>query len=94
MPVVCHGRKANHPKNPAVEPVQTDEEERWFTHTLQTPRKESHRVDLREAHPVHDRHDGRSGHLVYTYWGITPKRPDWVKTTYRKRFGSRPATGT
>ena len=24
---------------------------------------------------------------MYAYWGITPKRVDWVKQTYRKRFG-------
>lgn len=24
---------------------------------------------------------------VYADWGITPKRLDWVKKTYRKRFG-------
>ena len=24
---------------------------------------------------------------VYAYWGITPQRVDWVKQTYRKRFG-------
>ena len=24
---------------------------------------------------------------MYAYWGITPQRVDWVKQTYRKRFG-------
>lgn len=24
---------------------------------------------------------------MYAYWGITPKRVDWVKDTYRRRFG-------
>lgn len=24
---------------------------------------------------------------MYADWGITPKRLDWVKKTYRKRFG-------
>ena len=24
---------------------------------------------------------------VYAYWGIAPKRVDWVKDTYRRRFG-------
>ena len=24
---------------------------------------------------------------MYAYWGIAPKRVDWVKKTYRQRFG-------
>ena len=24
---------------------------------------------------------------MYAYWGIAPKRVDWVKETYRQRFG-------
>ena len=24
---------------------------------------------------------------MYAYWGIAPKRVDWVKDTYRRRFG-------
>ena len=24
---------------------------------------------------------------IYAYWGIGPKRFDWVKDTYRSRFG-------
>jgi hypothetical protein len=27
---------------------------------------------------------------VYAYWGIAPKRVDWVKETYRRRFGNQP----
>lgn len=32
---------------------------------------------------------GRRGReaRVYAYWGLSPKRFDWVKETYRRRFG-------
>ena len=35
-----------------------------------------------------DRHGKRKSETwVYAYWGIAPKRVDWVKETYRRRFG-------
>src|SRR5208337_2571703 len=55
MPVVCHGRKADHPKGPSGSNVF--------------------------------KQGKKSGTWVYAYWGITPRRVDWVKETYRKRFG-------
>ena len=35
-----------------------------------------------------DRHGRKKWHTwVYAFWGISPTRVDWVKRTYRQRFG-------
>ena len=54
MPVICHGRKADHPKGPSGSNVfKLMKKSGWFTHTLQDAKKKKATVvDLREAHPV------------------------------------------
>jgi hypothetical protein len=90
MPVICHGRKANHPKGPSgshrCKPMKTSG---WFTHTLEDAKKARATVSIcvkrTRWKDGHGRTKWDTG--VSAYWGITPRRPDGVKTTYRKRFG-------
>ena len=88
------GRSSQRPQR--VERLQAGEEESgWFRHTLKDGKKDKATVWIcvKRARWV-DRHGRRkSDTWVYTYWGITPRRVDWVKETYRKRFGSKRAIG-
>ena len=81
MPVVCHGRKADHPKGPAG---RTSSSRRRRAGGSATPSRtaegQGHGLDLREAGRWVDRHGRRkSDTWVYAYWGITPRWVDWVK---------------
>jgi Transposase DDE domain len=90
MPVVCHGRKADHPQGPSGTNVFKQEKKSgWFTHTLRDSKgdKATVWICVKRARWV-DRHGRKkSDTWVYAYWGIAPRRVDWVKETYRKRFG-------
>ena len=93
MPVTCHGRGDDHPKGPGGSMVfKLMKKSGWFTHTVGDPKKKG-RANARVSICVKrgrttDRHGRKKWHTwVYAYWGITPKRVDWVKKTYRKRFG-------
>ena len=61
----------------------------WFSHTLQSAKKEKATVSICVKRTrLTDRHGRKKWDTwVYAYWGITPKRVDWVKKTYRQRFG-------
>ena len=90
MPVVCHGRKADHPKGPSGSNVFKQEEEERVVPPHPQGRQEGqgHGLDLREAGAVGGpAWPEESDTWVYAYSGITPRRVDWVKETYRKRFG-------
>ena len=90
MPVVCHGRKADHPRGPSGSNVfKLEKKSGWFKHTLKDGKKNKATVSICVKRARwKDRHGKRkSDTWVYAYWGITPKRADWVKETYRKRFG-------
>jgi len=90
MPVVCHGRKADHPQGPSGSILfKLRKASGWFTHTLQNAKKEKATVSICVKRTrLRDRHGRKKWDTwVYAYWGITPKRVDWVKQTYRKRFG-------
>jgi Transposase DDE domain len=90
MPVVCHGRKAGHPRGPGGSHVfQLMKKSGWFTHALRDAKKEKATVSICVKRTrLTDRHGRRKWDTwVYAYWGITPKRVDWVKQTYRQRFG-------
>src|SRR5512135_1396904 len=91
MPVVCHGRKADHPKGPSGSNVfKAMKKSGWYTHTLHDDKKNQATVSICVKRARwKDRH-GKSKRetWVYAYWGIAPKRVDWVKQTYRRRFGS------
>jgi putative transposase len=90
MPVVCHGRKADHPLGPSGSKVfQLMKKSGWFTYTLQDGKKNKATVSICVKRSYwKDRHGRKKRDTwVYAYWGITPHRVDWVKETYRKRFG-------
>ena len=90
MPAVCHGRKADHPKGPSGSNVFKQEKKSgWFTPHPQGGKKDKATVWLcvKRARWM-DRHGRKKTDTwVYAYWGITPRRVDWVEETYRKRFG-------
>jgi hypothetical protein len=93
MPVVCHGRSADHPKGPSGSKVfKLMTKSGWFEHTVGDPKKKGRAqatvsICVKRAR-LTDRHGRKKWDTwVYAYWGITPKRVDWVKRTYRQRFG-------
>jgi hypothetical protein len=90
MPVICHGRKADHPKGPSgSNRFKLMKKSGWFTHTLQSAKKEKATVSICVKRTrLTDRHGRKKWDTwVYAYWGIAPRRVDWVKRTYRERFG-------
>jgi hypothetical protein len=90
MPVVCHGRKVDHPKGPSgSNRFKLMKKSGWFSHTLQDAKKKKATVSICVKRTRWtDRHGRKKWDTwVYAYWGMTPKRVDWVKQTYRERFG-------
>ena len=93
MPVICHGRGADHPKGPSGSKVfKLMTKSGWFTHTVGDAKKKGRpkatvSICVKRAR-VKDRHGRKKWHTwVYAFWGISPTRVDWVKRTYRQRFG-------
>ncbi len=61
----------------------------WSTHTLQYGKKNKATVSIcyKRARFRNKHGKRRCETWVYAYWGIAPKNVDWVKQTYRQRFG-------
>jgi len=93
MPVICHGRDADHPEGPGGSKVfKLMTKSGWFEHTVGDPKKKGRATARVSICVKRARWKDRHGRVkwdtwVYAYWGHTPKRVDWVKRTYRKRFG-------
>jgi putative transposase len=93
MPVTCHGRKADHPEGPSGSRVfKLMRKSGWFEHTVGDPKKRGRMTARVSICVKRARWKDRHGRVkwdtwVYAYWGHTPTRVDWVKTTYRQRFG-------
>jgi hypothetical protein len=90
MPMVCHGRTADHPRGPSGSNVfKAMKTSGWSTHTLQDAKKNKATVlvSVKRARFKNKHGKRKSETWVYAYWGIAPKRVDWVKDTYRRRFG-------
>ena len=90
MPVVCRGRKPDHPKGPSGTRVfATRKRSGWGRYTLTNARKRTATVSIcvkcRNYRGQWKRH-GRQA-LVYGYWGLRPSSAQWVHETYRLRFG-------
>jgi Transposase DDE domain len=92
MPVVCHGRDADHPEGPSGSKVfKLMRKSGWFTHTVGDPKKKGRAratvsICVKRAR-LTDRHGRRRWHTwVYAYWKVSPGTVDWVRRTYRKRF--------
>lgn len=90
MPLVCRGRKADHPKGPSGSRVYKYwRRSGWDTYTLREAGGRTATVSV----GVHVRNRrGRRGkrgreQLVYGYWGLQPKSVAWLSETYRQRFG-------
>jgi Transposase DDE domain len=89
-PMVCHGRKADHPLGPSGSNVfKAMKTSGWSTHTLQDAEKNKAKVlvCVKRARYRNKHGKRKSETWVYAYWGIAPKRVDWVRDTYRRRFG-------
>ena len=90
MPVVGHGRKPDHPLGPSGSQVfKAMKRSGWFEYPLSDPRKRTATVQICVKCRNRRGERGKTGRepWIYAYWGIGPKRFDWVKDTYRSRFG-------
>ena len=90
MPVVCRGRKVEHPKGPSGTRVfLTWKRSGWGQYTLTDAQKRKATVSIcvkcRNYQGQWQRH-GRQK-LVYAFWGLQPSSYQWVHQTYRLRFG-------
>jgi hypothetical protein len=92
MPVVCHGRKADHPLGPSGSQVfKAMKRSSWFEYTLTEAKAPQRTATVQICVKCRNRRGerGKTGReaWIYAYWGIGPRRFDWVKETYRRRFG-------
>jgi hypothetical protein len=90
MPMVGRGRKADHPEGPSGSNVfRAMKRSGFYEYTIQDSSggKAKVSVGVKRAR-FRNKHGKRKCETwVYAYWGIAPKRIDWVRDTYRKRFG-------
>lgn len=90
MPVVCHGRPADHPLGPSGSNVfKQCRKSGWSEYTLSDAKKQKATVQICIKCRNRRGERGKRGReaWIYAYWGIRPQRCDWVKETYRRRFG-------
>jgi hypothetical protein len=89
MPAPCKGPKADHPKGPSGTRVfATLKRSGWFEHTAVSGARTARVaicVACRNYRGQWRRH-GRQA-LVYACWGVAGRSCDWVRETYRSRFG-------
>jgi putative transposase len=90
MPLVCRGRQADHPQGPSGSRVFLSWRRSGFSrYTLhdEEGRPATVSVCVRCCRPRRrGRRRGRQ-RLVYAYGGVQPRSTDWVRQTYRQRFG-------
>jgi putative transposase len=90
MPVVCHGRSADHPLGPSGSNVfKQCKRSGWSQYTLRDAQKRKATVLICVKCRNRRGERGQRGReaWIYAYWGLRPQRFDWVKETYRRRFG-------
>ena len=90
MPMVCHGRKADHPLGPSASNVfKAMKKSGFYEYTIQNGKKDKATVSVcvKRARYKNKHGKRKCETWVYAYWGIKPKQVDWVKDTYRRRFG-------
>ena len=90
MPVVCHGRSPKQRGGPSGSYLfRTWKKSGWSTYTLVDAKKRTATVSIcvrcRNYRGERKRH-GRQA-LIYAFWGVQPRSPESVFTTYRLRFG-------
>jgi hypothetical protein len=90
MPVVGQGRPADHPLGPSGSNVfKPCQKSGWSEYTLTDATKRQATVWIgvkcRNRRGERGKHGREAG--ISADWGIRPKQFDWVKETYRRRFG-------
>lgn len=89
MPLPLRGRKADHPDGPSgSRTFAYARHGGWADYTLTSGRRTATvRVAVKCRNFAGQW--GRRGRqrLVYAFWGLTPPSVDWVRQTYRTRFG-------
>jgi hypothetical protein len=90
MPVICRGRKLDDPRGPSGTNVfLTWQSSGLGTYALHDAHKRPARVGIcvkcRYYRGQWHRHGKQR--LIYAFWGLRPPSFDWVKETYRQRFG-------
>jgi IS4 transposase len=90
MPVVGRGRSVKHPLGPSGSNVfKQCKVSGWGEYTLTDAKKD--KATVRVCIKCRNRRGerGKRGReaWVYAFWGIDPKRFDWVAQAYRARFG-------
>lgn len=90
MPVICRGRKPEHPKGPSgTRTFLTWTRSGWGSYTLTDAKKRKATVSICVKCRNYRGQWKRQGRqkLVYAYWGLQPSSYQWVHETYRSRFG-------
>src|SRR4051795_1390980 len=90
MPVICRGRQLDDPRGPSGTNVFLTWQSSGFgTYTLHDARKRPAAVSICVKSRYYRGQWRRHGkqHLIYAFWGLKPSSFDWVRETYRQRFG-------
>jgi putative transposase len=90
MPLPLRGRGPNHPKGPSGSQVfATWSRSGWGQYTLTNERGRRATVQVCVKCRNWGGQRGRHGRqrLVYAFWGLEPSSYEWVRQTYRSRFG-------
>jgi Transposase DDE domain len=90
MPLPARGRRADHPDGPSgSRAFACARRSGWGEYTLTTAR--GRRATVRVGVKCRNRRGERGRHgrerLVYAFWGLAPPSPEWLRQTYRRRFG-------
>jgi hypothetical protein len=90
MPAVIRGRKADDPRGPSgTRAFAAMKRSGWFEHTMRNAEKRAATaricVSCRNYRGQWGRHGRRA--LVYACWGVEGRSCEWVRETYRRRFG-------
>jgi putative transposase len=87
MPAVVRGRRPRGPQ--AAADVRWQKSSGWGQHTLRNDAGRTATVGIGVACRNYRGQWGRHGRqrLVYAYWGLQPVSYQWLRQTYRRRFG-------
>jgi DDE family transposase len=90
MPLPARGRRADHPDGPSGSRVFAyARRSGWGDYTLTNAR--GRRARVRVGVKCRNRRGERGRHgrerLVYAFWGLHPPSVEWLRQTYRRRFG-------
>jgi hypothetical protein len=90
MPMILRGRKPSDPRGPSATYVFADRKRSgWDTYSWRNSDGVRATVAVGVAVTWCRRRNGtrRRTTLVYAFWGLKPSTPQWVRETYRGRFG-------